>query len=88
VLLRDVGQRYQANLAFLSQLSQRLHRDIKRDDGIRNMQLIDVDAVQTQSLETSLDRLTKVRRRGIVGPLVRGRGGSSHPLVAITSSAG
>jgi hypothetical protein len=35
------------------------------------MQLIDVDAVQAQSLQTSLNRLAKMRWSGIVGPLVR-----------------
>src|SRR5205807_8552556 len=57
VLLRDVGQRDQANLAFVSQLRQGFHRDFKRDDRVRNMQLIYVDTVQAQSLEASLDRL-------------------------------
>src|SRR5260221_2115049 len=50
MLLRDIGQRDEANLAFVPQLSQRFHRGLKRDDGIRNMQLINVDAVQAQSL--------------------------------------
>src|ERR1700723_986940 len=49
VLLGDVGQRDQANLAFLSQLSQSFYRRLKRYGRIRNMQLIDVDAVQAQS---------------------------------------
>src|SRR5205807_4750695 len=35
------------------------------------MQLIDVDAVQAQSLEASLHRLAKVRGSGIVSPLIR-----------------
>src|SRR5260221_8146102 len=34
------------------------------------MELIDVDAVQAQSFETSLDRLAKVRGSCIVSPLV------------------
>src|SRR6266851_8363434 len=49
VLLGDVGQRDQANLAFVPQLSQGFDRCLKRDDRVRNMQLIDVDAVQAQS---------------------------------------
>src|SRR5712692_2110168 len=73
VLLRDVGQRDQANLAFVSQLSQSFHRCLKRDDGVRNMQLINVDAVETQSLKASLNRLAKVRGSRIVGPLIRAR---------------
>src|SRR5580693_4153529 len=42
MLLGDVGQRDQVNLAFVSQLSQSFHRRLKRDGGIRNMQLIDL----------------------------------------------
>src|SRR5207302_8113408 len=34
------------------------------------MQLIDVDAVHAQSFEASFHRLAKVRRSGIVSPLV------------------
>ena len=60
VLLRNVRQRHQANLAFVSQLSQGFHRCLKRDDGIRNVQLIHVDAVQAQSLQAPLNRLAKV----------------------------
>ncbi len=71
VLLRNVGQSDQANLPFVSQLSQRLHGCFKRHDGIRNMQLINVDPLQTQSLEASLNCLAKVCRSCIVGPLVR-----------------
>src|SRR5229473_2130537 len=73
VLLRNVGQRDEANLAFVSQLSQSFHRCLKRDDGVRNMQLINVDAVETQSLKASLNRLAKVRGSRIVGPLIRAR---------------
>src|SRR6266852_2743974 len=71
MLLRNVRQRDEANLAFVSQLSQGFHRRLKRDDGIRYVQLIHVDAVQAQSLEASLNRLAKVRRSCIVRPLVR-----------------
>src|SRR6267142_620443 len=71
VLLGDVGQRDQANLAFLSQLSQGFHRCFKRDDGVRNMQLINVDAVQAQSLKASFNCLAKVRGSCIVSPLIR-----------------
>src|SRR6266478_5123273 len=71
VLLCNVGQRNQANLAFVSHLSQSFHRCFKRDDGVRNMQLINVDAVQTQPLEASLNRLAKVRGSCVVGPMIR-----------------
>src|SRR6266436_5242383 len=73
VLLCNVRQRDQANLAFVSNLSQSFHRRLERDDGIRYVQLIHVDAVQTQSLEASLNRLAKVRRSCIVRPLIRAR---------------
>src|SRR5712664_1811924 len=73
VLFCDVGQPDQANLAFVSQLSQGFHRRFKRDDWVRNMQLIYVDTVQAQSLEASLNRLAKVRGSCIVSPLVRAR---------------
>src|SRR5712664_4704746 len=71
VLLRDVGQRNQLNLAFVSQLSQSFHRCLKRDGGVRRMQLINIDALQAQSLKASLNRLAKVRGSCIVGPLIR-----------------
>ena len=71
MLLRDVGQRDQANLAFVSQLSQSFHRRLKRDNGVRDMQLINVDAVEAQSFEASLNRLAKVLGSSIVGPLIR-----------------
>src|SRR5712675_3448155 len=71
VLLRDVGQPNQANLAFVSQLRQRFHGGLKRDDRIRSVELIDLDTVQAQSLEAALHRLAKMRRRSIMGPLIR-----------------
>src|SRR5437667_4636118 len=71
VLLRNVRQRDQANLAFVSELSQRFHRGFKRDDRVRNMQLIYIDAIQVQSSETSLNRLAKMRGSSVVSPLIR-----------------
>src|SRR3989442_7341371 len=71
VLLRDVGQRDEANLAFVSQLGKSFHRGLKRDDGVRNVQLIKVDTVQAQSLEASLNGFAKVRGSCIVSPLIR-----------------
>src|SRR5690242_12436716 len=46
VLLCDVGQADQANLAFVSQLSESFHRCLKRDTMVGNMQLIKIDAVK------------------------------------------
>ncbi len=73
VLERDVGQPDQANLAFVSQLRQSFHRRLKRDNGVRNMQLINVDAIHAHSLEASFNRLAQVRGSCIVGPLIRAR---------------
>src|SRR5438445_572270 len=71
MFLRDVGQRDQANLAFVSQPSQSFDGRFKGNDGIRSVQLINVDAVQAQSFETSLNRFAKVRGSRIMGPLIR-----------------
>src|ERR1700687_2245562 len=46
VLLRHVGQRYQANLSFISQLSKSFHRRVEGHDGVWNVQLVSVDTVQ------------------------------------------
>src|SRR5580693_2853378 len=71
VLLRDVGQSDQANLAFVSQSGQSFHRGVEGHDGVWNVQLVNVDAVQAESLEAALYRFAKVRRGRIVGPLIR-----------------
>ena len=71
MFLRDVGQPDQANLAFVSQPSQSFDGRFKRNDRIRSVQLINVDAVQAQSFETSLNRFAKVRGSRIMGPLIR-----------------
>src|ERR1700680_1124474 len=60
VLLRDVGQRDQANLPFVSQLGQSFHRRVEGHDGVWNVQLVNVDTVETQSLEAALNRFAKV----------------------------
>src|SRR6202521_3061118 len=71
VLLRDVGQCDQANLSFTSQRGKGFHRRVEGHDGVWNVQLVNVDAVQSQSLEAALNRFAKVRRSCIVGPLIR-----------------
>src|ERR1700735_915973 len=70
VFLRDVRQRDIADLALLSQLRQGLDRLIKGHDGIRNVQLIEVDTLQSQSFQTAFHGLAKVLGRCIVGPLI------------------
>src|SRR5580692_7192517 len=71
MLLCDVGQSDQANLAFFSQSGQSFHRSVEGYGGVWNVQLVNVDAVQAQSLEAALHRFAKVRRCRIVGPLIR-----------------
>src|ERR1700726_2919646 len=51
VLLRHVGQRDQANLSFVSQLGKSFHRCVEGHDWVWNVQLVNFDAVQAQSLE-------------------------------------
>ncbi len=48
MLLRNIGQRHEENFAFIPQLSQRFYRRFKRDNRVRNMRLINVDAIQAQ----------------------------------------
>src|ERR1700686_2569929 len=71
MLLRDVGQRYQANLSFISQLGKSFYRRVEGHDGVWDVQLVNFDAVQAQSLEAAFTRFAKVRRSCIVGPLIR-----------------
>src|SRR5260370_1481432 len=71
VLLRHVGQCDQANLSFVSQLGQSFYRRIEGHDWVWNVQLVNVDTVQAQSLEAAFNRLAKVRGSCIVGPLIR-----------------
>src|SRR4029077_21268142 len=70
MFLSNVRQCNESNLPFVSQLSQCFHRRIEGDDRIGNMQLINIDAVQSQSLEAPLDSFQKVRGSRIVGPLI------------------
>src|ERR1700674_3668378 len=56
VLLRYVGQRYQANLSFISHLGKSFHRRVEGHDGVWDVQLVNVDPVQSQSFEAALNR--------------------------------
>src|ERR1700686_3827406 len=71
VLLRDVGQCDQANLSFTSQRGKSFHRRVEGHDGVWNVQLVNIDAVQSQSLEAALNRFAKMRRSFIRDPLIR-----------------
>src|SRR5256885_11249914 len=53
MLLRDVGQCDQANLTFISQFGQSFHRGLEGHHWIWSVQLINVDAIQAQSLEAA-----------------------------------
>ena len=59
------------NLSLLPQPRQRLHGCVKRNRGVRHMQLIHIDPLQPQPLQASLHGRLQVLRRGIVGPLPR-----------------
>src|SRR5947199_4535792 len=70
MFLSNVRQCDEPNLPLVSQLSQGFHRSIEGHDRIGNVQLINIDAVQSQSLEAALDGFSKVRGSCIVGPLI------------------
>ena len=56
----NVRQSDQPNLSFVSQFGQRFNRSLKRHDRIGCVQLINIDAVQSQSLEAAFDRFAQV----------------------------
>src|SRR5882762_4935273 len=60
MLLHDVGQRDQTNLTFVSQLRQGFHRDFKRDDRVRNMQLIYRSEEHTSELQSHLNLVCRL----------------------------
>src|ERR1700757_3191688 len=60
VLLSHVGKRDTPDLSLVSQLSQGLHRGIERHHRIGSMQLVYIDAIETQPLQTSLHCLAQV----------------------------
>jgi len=64
------------------------NRRLKRDNGVRNMQLINVDAIHAHSLEASFNRLAQVRGSCIVGSTDSGQDGFQPPLVAIKHHRG
>src|SRR5580692_8819662 len=61
------------NLSFFLQLSQSLDRRLERHDGIGRVQLINLDAIQAQPLETAFNRVAKMRGTCVVRPLIRSR---------------
>jgi hypothetical protein len=56
-----------------SHVRQGFNRGVERHHRIGHVQLVDVDAVEAQSLQAAFHRLAQVRRAGIVRPLVRPR---------------
>ena len=85
VLLGHVGKAHMANLALLAQPGQCFHRSIVGDGRIGNMELVDIDAIETQTLETAFHCFGQMLRAGIVQPLRRAAalparfGGDDHP---------
>ena len=61
------------NLTLLAQSGQCFYRRLEGDSIIGSVQLIDVDTVQTQALQTSLERFGEMFRAGIVRPLAGAR---------------
>ena len=57
-----------ADLALLAQRGQGFHRSIVGDRRIGNVELENIDAIQTQTLQAALDRFGQVLRAGIVQP--------------------
>lgn len=71
MFLSHVRQCDESDLLLVLQLSQSFHRSIEGHDRVGDVQLINIDTVQPQSLETALDSLLKVRGIRVVRPLVR-----------------
>jgi hypothetical protein len=70
MLSRNVRQTNQANLPLVSQLGQNFNRGVKGYDRIRDMQLINVDAILSQSLEAAFNGFPQVCRSRVMGPFI------------------
>src|ERR1700755_2110099 len=57
-----------AGLALIAQLCERSHRGLKRHVVIGHMELVNVDAFKTQTLQASFDSLSEMFWAGIVCP--------------------
>jgi len=70
VFLRDVGESDEANLAFFFEQGERADGFLERNDGIGNVELIDINAVELQAFEAAFDGLAKMSGSGVMGPLI------------------
>src|SRR3984957_2360674 len=70
---RYIRERDMADLTLLAQSGQCFYRRLERHGIVGSVQLIDVDTVQPQPLQTPLKCFRKMFRAGIVRPLARSR---------------
>ena len=57
-----------ANLSLLLELRQCFHRSVEGRGGVRDVELIDIDAVEAQPLEAAFDGFNNVSGAGVVLP--------------------
>src|ERR1700737_4415406 len=57
------------DLALLAQLGQRFHRSLEGDCIVGSVKLMNVDAINAQTLQTSFERLSEMFGAGVVRPL-------------------
>src|SRR6202041_2515954 len=69
VFASHIRESNMTNLALFAQSSQCLYRRLEGDSIIGSMQLIHVDAVQTQTVQTPLECFGEMSRAGIMRPL-------------------
>src|SRR5580698_8631959 len=69
VFASHIRERNMTNLSLLAQSSQRLYRRLEGDSIIGSMELIHVDTVQTQALQTPIECFGEMFRAGIMRPL-------------------
>jgi hypothetical protein len=70
MLLRDVGERDEADFAFFFELREGADGFIEGNDGIGNVELIDVNAIEAKALEAALDGFAEMSGGGVVSPLI------------------
>src|ERR1700677_1956654 len=71
MLLGHIGKRDMANLALLAQAGQRFHRGVEGNSGVRDVELVNIDAIEAKALEAAFDGFGEMFWAGIVQPLQR-----------------
>ncbi len=71
VLAGHIGESYMTNLALFPQLGQRFHRSLEGDGIIGGMELMNIDSVNAQTLQTTLQRFREMFWACVVRPLAR-----------------